>query len=230
MPSGRTSTSTPMARSSSRPSAPRRTAPSSSSTTAVKAGNSSRSFEIKLWENGDIDLLYDEAGTGENAGIGIENADGTDALQFSYLTDVLTSQSALSLHRGRDRPGDRHRDRRERRPADRRRRRRGARQRPVDTDGRRRHRTSSGSCRANTISRSDPMDTRRTKSRSRLRSMTCSWSTPPSAAPIASLEPTELDASVDLGESTEATVTLSNDRQRSTRLGGSRAADRRDSA
>ena len=61
---------------------------------AVKAGNSSRSFELKLWENGDIDLLYDEAGTGENAGIGIENADGTDALQFGYLTDVLTSQSA----------------------------------------------------------------------------------------------------------------------------------------
>lgn len=61
----------------------------------VKAGSSQRAFEIKLWENGDIDLVYDRAGTGINAGIGIENADGTDALQFSFLTDILANQSAF---------------------------------------------------------------------------------------------------------------------------------------
>lgn len=47
------------------------------------------SFEVKLHENGDIDFLYaDNAanpGDGRNAGIGIENATGTDALQFSLF-------------------------------------------------------------------------------------------------------------------------------------------------
>ena len=63
----------------------------------VKAGSSQRAFEIKLWENGDIDLVYDHAGTGANAGIGIENADGTDAFQFSYLTDILANDSAYRI-------------------------------------------------------------------------------------------------------------------------------------
>ena len=61
----------------------------------VSAGSSQRAFEIKLWENGDIDLVYDRGGTGINAGIGIENADGTDALQFSFLTDILANDSAF---------------------------------------------------------------------------------------------------------------------------------------
>lgn len=61
----------------------------------VRAGTALRTFEVKLWENGDIDLVYDRAGTGANAGIGIENADGTDALSFGFLTDVLTNDSAF---------------------------------------------------------------------------------------------------------------------------------------
>ena len=62
---------------------------------AVKAGSASRSFQIKLWEDGTIDLLYESGGTGESAGIGIENADGTDALQFGFLAEVLEDESAF---------------------------------------------------------------------------------------------------------------------------------------
>ena len=61
---------------------------------SVKAGANTVTFEIKLWENGDIDLLYADAGTGDDAGIGIENADGTDALSFSYRTDILDTDVA----------------------------------------------------------------------------------------------------------------------------------------
>ena len=60
----------------------------------VSAGSAEVTFEIKLWENGDIDLLYADAGDGGNAGIGIENAAGDDALQFSYLTDILSANTA----------------------------------------------------------------------------------------------------------------------------------------
>jgi subtilisin family serine protease len=60
----------------------------------VMAGSSARTFEIKLWENGDIDLLYAETDSGEDAGIGIENADGTDALSFGFFSDVLTDDAA----------------------------------------------------------------------------------------------------------------------------------------
>jgi subtilisin family serine protease len=48
-------------------------------------------FEVKLWEDGRIDILYGDnpanPGDGRNATIGIENADGTDALQFSSGED-----------------------------------------------------------------------------------------------------------------------------------------------
>ena len=67
-------------------------------------GSSSRvSFEVKLWENGTIDMLYGpnpaNPGDGRNAGIGIENATGTDALQFSFLEDVVGSNSAFRYER-----------------------------------------------------------------------------------------------------------------------------------
>jgi subtilisin family serine protease len=63
------------------------------------AGASGRvSFEIKLWEDGRIDLLYGDnpasPGDGRNATIGIENATGTDALQFSFFEGLLGPNSA----------------------------------------------------------------------------------------------------------------------------------------
>jgi subtilisin family serine protease len=63
-------------------------------------GSTSRvSFEVKLWEDGRIDMLYGpnaaNPGDGRNAGIGIENATGTDALQFSFLEDVLEPLTAF---------------------------------------------------------------------------------------------------------------------------------------
>ena len=60
----------------------------------VKAGTRAVSFEIKLWENGDIDLLYASAGNGDDATIGIEDADGTDALSFGFRSDVLETNVA----------------------------------------------------------------------------------------------------------------------------------------
>jgi subtilisin family serine protease len=55
-------------------------------------------FEVKLWEDGRIDFLYGanpaNPGDGRNAGIGIENAAGTDALQFSFLEDLLGPNEA----------------------------------------------------------------------------------------------------------------------------------------
>jgi subtilisin family serine protease len=61
----------------------------------VMAGTTAVTFEIKLWENGDIDLVYADAGTGDDAGIGIENADGTDALPFGFRADVISAGSAF---------------------------------------------------------------------------------------------------------------------------------------
>ena len=56
------------------------------------------SFEILLHEDGTIDLLYGDnpanSGDGRNAGIGIENADGTDALQFSLFERRLLANQA----------------------------------------------------------------------------------------------------------------------------------------
>jgi subtilisin family serine protease len=68
------------------------------------AGASARvSFEIKLWEDGRIDLLYGpnaaNPGDGRNAGIGIENAKGTDALQFSFLDGLIGPNSAFRYER-----------------------------------------------------------------------------------------------------------------------------------
>ncbi len=67
-------------------------------------GSSARvSFEVKLWEDGRIDMLYGanpaSPGDGRNAGIGIENATGTDALQFSFLDGLLTPNSAFRYER-----------------------------------------------------------------------------------------------------------------------------------
>ncbi len=54
--------------------------------------------EVKLWENGTIDVLYGDnpanPGDGRDAGIGIENADGSDALQFSFSEDLLGANVA----------------------------------------------------------------------------------------------------------------------------------------
>jgi subtilisin family serine protease len=56
------------------------------------------SFEVKLHEDGTIDLLYGDnpadPGDGRNAGVGIENATGTDALQFSLFERVLGPNQA----------------------------------------------------------------------------------------------------------------------------------------
>jgi subtilisin family serine protease len=55
-------------------------------------------FEVKLWEEGRIDLLYGDnaanPGDGRKALIGIENAAGTDALQFSFLERLLGPNEA----------------------------------------------------------------------------------------------------------------------------------------
>jgi len=64
------------------------------------AGSSNRlSFEVKLWEDGRIDMLYGpnaaNPGDGRNAGVGIENATGTDALQFSFLDGLIEPSSAF---------------------------------------------------------------------------------------------------------------------------------------
>ena len=57
------------------------------------------SFEIWLWEDGRIDMLYGpnpaNPGDGRNAGIGIENAEGTDALEFAFLGGLLEPNSAF---------------------------------------------------------------------------------------------------------------------------------------
>ena len=60
-------------------------------------------FEVKLWENGTIDMLYGanaaNPGDGRNAVIGIENATGTDALQFSMFEDILDPNTAFRYER-----------------------------------------------------------------------------------------------------------------------------------
>jgi subtilisin family serine protease len=56
------------------------------------------SFELKLWEDGTLDLLYGDnpanPGDGRNALVGIENASGTDALQFSFREPVVGRNAA----------------------------------------------------------------------------------------------------------------------------------------
>ena len=55
--------------------------------------------EVKLWEDGRIDVLYGDnpanPGDGRDASIGIENADGTDAFQFSFSEDLVGSNVAF---------------------------------------------------------------------------------------------------------------------------------------
>ena len=58
-------------------------------------------FEIKLWENGTIDLLYGSnpanPGDGRVATVGIENATGTDALQIGFFEGNLESNHAIRI-------------------------------------------------------------------------------------------------------------------------------------
>lgn len=55
-------------------------------------------MEVKLWEDGTIDLLYgegvDQLGGGSQATIGLENADATDAFQFSFRQSFLEPNTA----------------------------------------------------------------------------------------------------------------------------------------
>jgi carboxypeptidase family protein len=61
------------------------------------------SFEIKLWQNGMIDILYGSnhanPGDGRNALVGIENGHGTDALQFSFFERLLGGKEAYRFQR-----------------------------------------------------------------------------------------------------------------------------------
>ena len=56
-------------------------------------------FEVKLWEDGTIDLLYGanigNLANGGEATIGIENATGTDGLMYSYRSPIIEPESAL---------------------------------------------------------------------------------------------------------------------------------------
>lgn len=55
-------------------------------------------MEVKLWEDGTIDLLYgdgvDQLGGGSQATIGLENADASDGFQFSFRQSVLEPNTA----------------------------------------------------------------------------------------------------------------------------------------
>ncbi len=62
-------------------------------------GGSSRvDFQVKLWQNGDIDFLYrnndNRVGDASGALVGIENATGTDALQFSLFEASIAPNDA----------------------------------------------------------------------------------------------------------------------------------------
>ena len=67
-------------------------------TEAEPAATGRVDVEVKLWEDGTIDILYGDnpanPGDGRDAGIGIENADGTDALQFSFSEDLVSANVA----------------------------------------------------------------------------------------------------------------------------------------
>ncbi|MDH3680037.1 MAG: carboxypeptidase regulatory-like domain-containing protein [Acidimicrobiia bacterium] len=65
----------------------------------ARLGSDSRlDMEVKLWEDGTIDLLYgegvDELNGGAQATIGLENADATDAFQFSFRESILEPNTA----------------------------------------------------------------------------------------------------------------------------------------
>jgi subtilisin family serine protease len=60
-------------------------------------------FEVKLWQDGTIDLLYGSnaanPGDGRLATIGIENETGTDALQIGFFERNLDSNQAIRITR-----------------------------------------------------------------------------------------------------------------------------------
>lgn len=68
-------------------------------------GTSGRiAFEVKLHENGEIDLLYGAAnpanpGDGRNALVGIEDATGTDALQIAFMEPAVSAGSAYRIEK-----------------------------------------------------------------------------------------------------------------------------------
>ncbi|HEX5013824.1 MAG TPA: carboxypeptidase regulatory-like domain-containing protein [Candidatus Limnocylindrales bacterium] len=66
----------------------------------VRGSKDTVDFEVKLYETGErLDILYGNnpanPGDGRGATIGIENADGTDALEFSFSDSLLTPNSAF---------------------------------------------------------------------------------------------------------------------------------------
>ncbi len=68
---------------------------------AMKTGSNRLSFEVQLHEDGRIDLLYGpnpaDPGDGRNALTGIENATGTDALQVSLFEGLIEPNSAIRI-------------------------------------------------------------------------------------------------------------------------------------
>ena len=68
---------------------------------AMKTGTSRLTFEVQLHEDGRIDLLYGpnpaNPGDGRNALTGIENATGTDALQVSFFEGLIEPNSAIRI-------------------------------------------------------------------------------------------------------------------------------------
>jgi subtilisin family serine protease len=65
---------------------------------AIRSGSATLDLEVVLWEDGRIDMLYGDnpaTADGRSATIGIENADGTDALAFGFLESVVTPNSAF---------------------------------------------------------------------------------------------------------------------------------------
>jgi subtilisin family serine protease len=60
-------------------------------------------FEVKLWENGDIDLLYKEGmsdlGAGGSATVGIEDELGSTGLQIGYRQSFFTDRTAYRITR-----------------------------------------------------------------------------------------------------------------------------------
>ncbi|MGH2454935.1 MAG: carboxypeptidase regulatory-like domain-containing protein [Candidatus Limnocylindria bacterium] len=78
--------------------APSRTFVIEYSQVRVFGGAARLDLEVKLHEDGRIDLLYGDnpanPGDGRRSTIGIENADGTDALQFSFFDSLLGASVA----------------------------------------------------------------------------------------------------------------------------------------
>ena len=171
------------------------------------------SFEVKLWENGTIDMLYGanaaNPGDGRNAVIGIENATGTDALQFSMFEDRPRPEHRVPLRARAERPRPGRRHRRQRRRADRRCDRHGQPDGSLHDHRRRRHVLAPPAARLvhdrgerrELRLRLRPGDRgRRRRHHARLRAR----------RRHRVVEPTEINETVDFGETTDVDVTLSN--------------------